>query len=296
MFNPHNVICDLSNLAFSIRHAKLGEAKSMRQKQKDADLLIFKETLEFIIKLANTHEATSVIVAAESKSGNWRKQLYPEYKGTRDRTDFYLEDVIKAIDMVFDFLRDNTSATCLRVADAEADDIIAVWTQNTDIDTTIISGDTDFVQLLANPKIKLYSPQQKKFRDSEDPKFDLFLKCIRGDNSDNIRSAYPRVRETKLREAYTDPLKMLNIMETVVGESKVSEVYDFNKQLIDLTQQPQHLRDGILQTIREYQPAKYSEFSVMRKISDMGIVRHTDIFVGKDKPFKKQAKLIISDL
>jgi hypothetical protein len=292
MFNQHNVVFDLSNIAFATRHAKLGEAKSMRQKQKDADIFLFKETLEYVISLAHRLDATNVVITAESKVGNWRKQMYPEYKGTRDRSDFYLEDVVKAIDMVYDFLKDNTAATCLRIANAEADDIIAVWCQETNIDTTICSGDTDFVQLLKNPKVKLYSPQQKKYRESESPEFDLFLKCIRGDTSDNIRSAYPRVRETKLREAFSDPLKMLNMLETVICESKVNDVYEFNRTLIDLTQQPQSIRDGIMQSISEYTASKYSELGIMKKLNDIGLVRFTDMFSGKDKPFKRQASIL----
>lgn len=286
----HNIVIDLSNIVFATRHAKVQDAKSVRQKQPDIDLFIFKETLETIINTAHKFEATGVIIAADSKTGNWRKGIYPEYKGTRDKSDFYFEDTVRAGNMVYEFLRDNTAATCLQVSGAEADDIIAVWTQLTNVDTTIISSDTDFVQLIKS-NVKLYAPAQKKYRESEDPAYDLFLKCIRGDTGDNIRSAYPRVRETKLKEAYTDPLKMLNIMETIVGETKVGEVYAFNKSLIDLTLQPQEIRDAIIRSIDEYISGKYSELGVMKKINDIGLVRFTEMFKGKDKAFKRKPPL-----
>ena len=93
----------------------------------------------------------------------------------------------------------------------------------------------------------------------EDPQFLLFEKCMRGDTSDNVFSAYPGVRKkgsknkTGLLEAYADKDKggfnWNNIMlqrwtDHNEVEHRVRDDYERNRTLIDLTAQPTELRDG----------------------------------------------------
>ena len=84
----------------------------------------------------------------------------------------------------------------------------------------------------------------------------LFLKCIRGDKSDNIFSAYPGVREkTKkktigIRDAFDDRKNngynwvsfMNSTWKNPLGEEKiVKECYENNKKIIDLSEIPEDL-------------------------------------------------------
>ncbi|MNY34036.1 hypothetical protein D3C86_1683470 [compost metagenome] len=108
-----------------------------------------------------------------------------------------------------------------------------------------------------------------------DPEYALFTKIIRGDASDNIMSAFPGVRENGsakkpgIREAYDDRHArgfnwnnfMLQEWNKLVGADedgnaitervRVIDEFNFNKQLVDLTQQPlevKHAMDEVIYT------------------------------------------------
>ena len=104
----------------------------------------------------------------------------------------------------------------------------------------------------------------KELKLLEDPEYLLFKKCIRGDATDNVFSAYPGVREkgTKnsvgIREAYDDRNKqgfhwnnlMLQKWTDHDGiEHRVRDDYERNRTLIDLNAQPDDIKiavDGVI--------------------------------------------------
>ena len=185
------------------------------------------------------------------------------------------------------YLRDKTNVSVLRHPNAEADDIIARFIHlHPDDEHVIISNDTDFLQLITenvhqyngmtNQVIKLdgyYDDRDRLVKDKktkepkllEDPEYLLFKKIIRGDSSDNVFSAYPGVREkgTKnsvgIRDAYEDRNKqgfnwnnmMLQRWTDHDGiEHRVKDDYERNRSLIDLTAQPQDIKDKVDEVIR----------------------------------------------
>lgn len=94
----------------------------------------------------------------------------------------------------------------------------------------------------------------------------LFSKCIRGDKSDNIISAFPRVREASTKkqigmlDAFNDRKEkgynwqsfMNSTWTNPLGEKKlVKECYEFNKKIIDLNEIPDELCQKIDNTIDE---------------------------------------------
>ena len=98
------------------------------------------------------------------------------------------------------------------------------------------------------------------------PKWLLFEKCMRGDTSDNVFSAYPgvRIKGTKnkvgLQEAFDDMNKkgyawnnlMLQRWTDHEGkEHRVLDDYERNRHLIDLTAQPDEIKQQVDQAIRE---------------------------------------------
>ena len=99
-----------------------------------------------------------------------------------------------------------------------------------------------------------------------DPEYELFKKIIRGDASDNIMSAKPGVRENGsmkkpgIKEAYDDrhgrgydwTMFMQDEWEDHEGNMiKVQDAYRRNQQLVDLTMQPQEIKDLMDQVIVE---------------------------------------------
>lgn len=251
-------------------------------------------TLSAINKVARKFQADHVIFALEGRS--WRKDHYAPYK--RNRADARAaatekeqeEDQLfwETFDQFTQYLREGTNCSVIRCDIAEADDVIARWIAVHPQDHhTIVSSDTDFVQLLAdnvqqyngitNELLTLegvFDDKNKPVMDKKtkqpkimpDPAWLLFEKCMRGDPSDNVFSAFPGVRTKSTRnqigltEAFADKDKKgynwNNLMlqrwtDHEDREHKVGDDYERNRQLIDLTAQPQEIKDTVDQCIRE---------------------------------------------
>ena len=180
------------------------------------------------------------------------------------------------------FLDKRSNCTVLQVEGAEGDDVIAHWTQmHPNDEHIIVSSDSDFIQLVG-PNISLYNgvtkilttndgmydekgqpvvdKKTKEVKPAVDPEWELFFKCIRGDTGDNVFSAFPgaRLKGTKnkvgIREAFDDRVSqgynwnnfmLQRWLDHKQEEHKVLEDYDRNVKLIDLTQQPDHIRESM---------------------------------------------------
>jgi len=279
------ILVDTANTFFRARHVINGDA--------DIKLgMAFHITLNSIKKAWQDFEGSHVVFFLEGRS--WRKDFYKPYKAQRTaaraaHTEREAEEervFWEAFDTFKDFVTEKTNCTVLQHPRLEADDLIAGWIQSHPSDNhVIISTDTDFVQLIA-PNVKQYngvtettithqgyfdkkglSVIDKKTNEAKvapDPQWLLFEKCMRGDTSDNVFSAYPGVREkgTKnkvgLREAYSDRDSkgyswnnmMLQRWSDHNGqEHRVLDDYERNRHLIDLTAQPEDIRQIMFETI-----------------------------------------------
>jgi hypothetical protein len=107
----------------------------------------------------------------------------------------------------------------------------------------------------------------KEVKSAPDPEWLLFEKCMRGDTSDNIFSAYPGVREkgTKnkigLREAFADRnnkgynwnnMMLQRWVDHEGVEHRVLDDYYRNIKLCDLTAQPPEIKEIIIKTIKDH--------------------------------------------
>jgi 5'-3' exonuclease len=191
-------------------------------------------------------------------------------------------------DMV-EFLDKRTNVSVIQQHNAEADDLIATWIQeHPNDDHVIISTDSDFYQLIAD-NVKQYNGTtdqivslegfknaktgetviDKKTNEPKkavDPEWVLFEKCVRGDSSDNIFSAYPGARlkgtknKTGITEAYNDRhtggynynnFMLQRWVDHEEQEHRVKDDFERNKILIDLTQQPDEIKAECKQRIAE---------------------------------------------
>jgi len=106
----------------------------------------------------------------------------------------------------------------------------------------------------------------KEPKPAPDPEWLLFEKCMRGDTSDNVFSAYPGVRtkgtskKVGLTEAFDDRntkgfawnnLMLQRWIDHEGKEHRVLEDYERNRRLIDLSYQPDHIKEIIAITIAE---------------------------------------------
>ena len=247
-----------------------------------------------INKVVRRFDADHVIVALEGRS--WRKDFYKPYKANRAVARAALTEREQEEDQLFwetydamnTYLSEKTNCSVIREATAEADDIIARFIAlHPNDEHIIVSSDSDFHQLLAH-NVKQYNGITDElwtidgiFNDKgarvidkktdepktvPEPQWILFEKCMRGDSSDNVFSAYPgvRVKGTKnkvgLTEAFEDRERhgyawsniMLSRWTDPDGvEHRVKDDYERNVTLIDLTAQPQDVKDRVDRAIYE---------------------------------------------
>lgn len=247
-------------------------------------------------------DGSHVVFCFEGHS--WRKDVYAPYKAQRkEKRDAMSprevdedKQFFEAFDNFREFLHEKTNVTVLQCQGCEADDFIARWIQaHPDDNHVIISSDSDFYQLLAsnvtqyngisNQHITLdgiYNDKGKLVVDKKtgepktigDPQWLLFEKCIRGDTSDNIFSAYPGARtkgsknKIGMREAFEDRNGMgfnwnnfmLQRWTDHEGEEHVvRDDYRRNVELIDLTAQPDHIKHLLDEAIVEAVQAPHKQ-------------------------------------
>ena len=247
-----------------------------------------------INKVAKKFDADHVVFMLEGRS--WRKDHYKPYKANRTVARAALTEREQEEEKLFwdtfddfnQYLREKTNCSVLRDGAAEADDLIARWIHlHPDDEHTIISSDSDFYQLLTE-NVKQFNgitdqlitvegifdakgkpvidKKTKLPKEIPNPEWLLFEKCMRGDSSDNVFSAFPGVRKkgTKnkvgLLEAFEDRASkgyawnnmMLQRWTDHEGkEHRVLDDYNRNKQLIDLTAQPEEIKQRLDDFIRE---------------------------------------------
>jgi len=251
-------------------------------------------TLASVNQVVRKFGIDHVVFCLEGKS--WRKSYYEPYKknrivDTQSQTQAEKEEnelFWETYEKFTTFLRERTNVSVLRDPQAEADDLIARWVAlHPEDENFIISSDTDFIQLISE-KNKIYNgitnqlitlegyfdDKGKIVKDKKtgepkllgDPQFILFEKCMRGDSTDNVFSAYPGVRtkgtknKVGLIEAYADRekqgfswnnLQLQRWVDHNQVEHRVRDDYERNKVLIDLTAQPQDIKDKVDANIRE---------------------------------------------
>ena len=281
------LIVDTANTFFRARHAA--------HRQSDTwDRLGFAihVTLSSVAKAFRDQRADHVIFCLEGRS--WRKDYYEPYKKNRAVARAALTETEQEEDRLFweafdelkAFVTEKSNCTVLQHPQLEADDLVAGWIQAHPGDEHIIvSSDTDFYQLLAT-NVKQYNGiadelhtiqgifdkkgapvKDKKTKEAKtipDPKWILFEKCMRGDPTDNIFSAYPGVRtkgsskKIGLEEAFADReskgfawnnMMLQRWVDHNSEEHRVLDDYERNRVLVDLSAQPNNIKQIIAETI-----------------------------------------------
>lgn len=139
--------------------------------------------------------------------------LLPEYKTNRGLTQADMDDPKKVAAFVsfqeqkkvIIELLDMLPIAVVQHPDFEADDLIynLVKRSSTAIEFTVVSTDTDFLQMLQEfGNVKLYNPITKKH--AEPPEYDYVTwKSLRGDSSDNV-PGLPGIGDVRAAELASD--------------------------------------------------------------------------------------------
>jgi DNA polymerase-1 len=136
-------------------------------------------------------------------SSEWRRELYPEYKASRDyETDpiwSILFNVINKLREVLEYY----PIYQLKVEKLEADDILYVLSRTLkDQKVVILSGDSDMIQAAQEFGVKIYHPIKDKYVEIPKTYDHCMYKAIKGDTSDEIDGiyGYGEVKATRLAE------------------------------------------------------------------------------------------------
>ncbi len=111
-----------------------------------------------LLKILNEEKPDYLVVASDSKSKNFRHEIYPEYKANRSDMP---EDLSAQIPYIFELI-ESLGIKLLKEEGFEADDIIGSLTTQlgtADIHSYIVSGDKDFMQLI-NDHTYLYTTKK----------------------------------------------------------------------------------------------------------------------------------------
>lgn len=141
-------------------------------------------------RLAITHE-DKIIIAIDSRKGNWRKEIIPEYKANRkdirkEQSDVPWDYWFEEFNKLFERLEVATPFHFITLDKCEADDIIAeacrYYKKN---EIIIVSSDSDFEQLAAYPNVKIFSPVSKKYKQVTNP-YKVISKKLEKERADNL--------------------------------------------------------------------------------------------------------------
>lgn len=299
-------IIDLSNLFHRARHVTIGDPIT---KAGMSVHIIFK-SLRKVSKEFNIDHFVFCI-----DNGSWRYNAYPSYKASRKASRLSATEIEKEEAETFfavmadltTYLTTKTRCTVLNSKGIEGDDFVGRWVQLHPADNhVIVSGDSDFIQLLApnvrifdginsrviatdgvtdiiknhkleftvdtgSGKIKIGKKNPDFIPEQDWWKRALFIKIVRGDPGDGIYSTNLGVRyngsakKVGIKEAWEDRnakgFHWNNFMQTdwvklgtrtANGETTtvtVAQEFKINESLIDLTKQPDTVKDQMDEAI-----------------------------------------------
>ena len=160
----------------------------------------------------------------------FRYDLFAEYKANRiikqASKQATKDKVLRCKDEIVRLLR-YLPVTICRAAQYEADDVVATLCENMNQeDLTILSNDSDYIQLLQKGynNIQIYNPIKKEFMQAPSYPY-IAWKCLAGDKSDNIPSL---LKPKKVEAAMNDPEVLRKFME--VEENRAN--FSINSKLI----------------------------------------------------------------
>lgn len=208
----------------------------------------------------------------------WRKKSFPYYKYKRSskRKESHLDwkKIYQIHDQLLEELEIYFPYPIIKLDETEADDIIGTLCIELEEKIVIISGDHDFIQLLDNKNVSLYSPRKRRFVENENPRKYLYEHIIKGDDGDgipNIRSASNSFAEGVRQKPITE--KMLNnwldssslyINPDELFSDEEMKRFETNRKLIDLSEIPNEHKEEILKQYLEGRNQKKSTALIIK--------------------------------
>lgn len=189
-----------------------------------------------------------IVVTFDAKGKNFRHQIFEAYKAARPPMPEELRPQIQPVKDICKAM----GFTVLSIAEVEADDVIATLTKQSlheGLDVIISTLDKDLMQLVQDPKVRLYNSRDNKFY-NEQKVFEKFgvhpnqiteLLALVGDTSDGI----PGIPKVGPKTAAKWLIKYQSLEEVIVNAESIKgvvgqnlrdniDILDRNLQLVSL--------------------------------------------------------------
>ena len=188
-----------------------------------------------------------VVIVADN-GGNWRKEVYPQYKikrsSGREESKIDWDVAFTNINAIYDEIGENFPYKTIKQWGCEADDTIAEivkWTQEFGNyeEVMIVSSDKDFKQLHKFPNVHQFSAITKKLIKVDNPRLTQLEHFITGDAGDGVPNCLSpdNTFADGIKQNTLTAKKKAMLMEDprALGD-EVYRNYLRNKKMIDLTE------------------------------------------------------------
>ena len=244
------IIIDLNQVMISNIMQQLGNHTNATLEENMVRHMVLNSLLSYKKKFSS--EYGELVIACDNKNV-WRKKVFPYYKANRkkvkENSDTDWKSIFECLSNIREELKTFFPYKVVDVESAEADDVIATITRNSDEKTLILSGDKDFIQLHSK-NVDQYDPVRKKFIKHDNPRTFLFEHILKGDSGDGIPNILSNddVFISGTRQKPMTAKRIKNYMETPLAEMDNESRRNFqrNEMLIDLKFTPKEIQDMIL--------------------------------------------------
>ena len=215
------------------------------------------------------HKEYGEVVIVADGAGNWRKDVYPQYKASRkksrDESSIDWNEMFRIINMIRDEIRDNFPYKVMHQYGCEADDVIAQIALETQEfgkhePVMIVSADKDFIQLQKYDNIKQFSPMTKKYVKHDNPRLYMMEHIFRGDGGDGVPNVLSDDnvfvegrRQSPVTKKKIEAWIQAEDLQSAMGDD-IYRNYLRNKKLIDLTETPTAIKQEIINTYEDQDP------------------------------------------
>ena len=185
------------------------------------------------------------------------RDAIPEYKGTRKKQPWkFMTPKSEFTKLRESFITDVAKIFRCKVVGhplAEGDDILYVATKFYETrynDIVMITGDSDFMQLLDQPNFVIFDHKKEQLVECVDPKKYLEVKILSGDDSDNINGiALPGKKVQLSVDKATAMVESIGSAYAAAKDAGWDDQYLRNRKLIDMSCMPIEIHNEIRDTL-----------------------------------------------
>lgn len=199
-----------------------------------------------------------LVIACDARN-SWRREKFQPYKAnrkkSRDQSDLDWDMIFTAFGKFRVELAEVFPYRVIDVEGAEADDVIAVLTQefqSHENKILILSSDKDFQQLQKFKNVEQYNPARDEWIVCNNPTRFLLEHIIRGDRSDGIpnilspdNSFIDNIRQKPIMQKNLD-IWLEDVPDHFCINQEMYNRFERNKELIDFDCIPKDIKDNIM--------------------------------------------------